>query len=125
MNPAPQPRVVIKNNTVRDAAITILVVAVGLGLLAFGITQLREKPAGNTLTGEITGREFTPMKEQIVEFSGRHLQQTRESDGEFVLKVRVDSESGRVFDVPVAKAVYQMKKDGDSLTFVRPKSEQK
>ena len=125
MNPTPQPRVVIKNNTVRDAAITILLVALALGLLAFGITQLREKPAGNTLTGKIVGREFTPMKEQIVEFSGRHLKQTRESDGEFVLKVRVDSEGGRVFEVPVTKAMYQAKKEGDAVTFVRPKSEQK
>ena len=125
MNPAPQPRVVIKNNTVRDAAITILLVVLALGLLAFGVTQLREKPAGNTLTGEIVGREFTPMKEQIVEFNGRHLKQTRESDGEFGLKVRVDSEGGRVFEVPVTKAVWQAKKDGDSFKFVRPKSEQK
>jgi hypothetical protein len=125
MNPAPQPRVVIKNNTVRDAAITIILVVLAIGLLVFGVTQLREKPKGNALTGEIIGREFTPMKEQIVEFSGRHLKQTRESDGEFVLKVRVDSEGGRVFDVPVTKATYQTKKEGDSLTFVRPKSEQK
>ena len=125
MNPAPQPRVVIKNNTVRDAAITLLAVALALGLLAFGIAQLREKPAGNTLTGKVVGREFTPMKEQIVEFSGRHLQQTRQSDGEFVLKARVDSEGGRIFDVPVTKATYQITKEGDSFKFVRPKSEQK
>lgn len=124
MNPALQPRVVITNNTAREAAITVTIVVLALGLLMFGITQLREKPVGNVISGEIVGREFKPMKEQIVEFSGRHLKQTRESDGEFVLKVRVDSEGGRVFDVPVTKAIYVTKKDGNSLTFVRPESEQ-
>ena len=125
MNPAPQPRVVIKTSSAREVAITIVCVAGILALLVFGVMQLAEKPKGNTLKGEIVGKEFTPLKEQIVEFKGRHLKSTRESEGEFVFKVRVDSEEGRVFDVPVTKAAYQAKKVGDSMTFVRPKSEQK
>ena len=125
MNPAPQPRVVLKNNTVRDAVIAATCIAAILALLVWGVTQLREKPTGNMLTGEIVAKEFTPMKEEVVEFSGRHLKSTRASDGEFVLKVRVDSEGGRVFDVPVTKADYQAKKEGDSMTFVRPRSEQR
>ena len=125
MNPAPQPRLVLKTNTVRDATIAIISVVLLLGLLAFGVMQLREKPQGNSLKGEIVEKVFTPMKEEIVEFSGRRLKATRQSEGEFVLKVRVDSEGGRVFDVPVSKAIYVSKKKGDSLTFIRPKSEQK
>ena len=125
MNPAPQPRLVLKTNTVRDATIAIISVVLLLGLLAFGVMQLREKPQGNSLKGEIVEKVFTPMKEEIVEFSGRRLKATRQSEGEFVLKVRVDSEGGRVFDVPVSKAIYVSKKTGDSMTFIRPRSEQK
>ena len=125
MNPAPQPRVVIKNTTARETAITIVCIAGILAALVFGIMHLGDKGPGNTLTGEIVAKEFTPLKEQIVEFKGRHLKATRESDGEFVFKVRVDSEGGRVFDVPVTKAAYLARKEGDSMTFVRPKSEQK
>ena len=124
MNPVSQPRVVIKTNAKRDAVITIVSVVLLLGVLAFAITQLGEKPQGNALTGEIVGKEFTPFKEEIVEFSGRRLKATRKSDGEYVFKVRVDSEGGRVFDVPVSKAVYVSKKEGNSMKFIRPKSEQ-
>ena len=125
MNPAPQPRVVIKSNTARDAAITIAAVALLVALLIFGVMQLREKPHGNSLRGEIIGKVFTPMKEEIVEFNGRHMKSNRQSEGEFVLKVRVDSEGGRVFDVPVPKSIYVSKNPGDAMTFIRPKSEQK
>ncbi len=125
MNPAPQPRVVLKNNSARETAIAIGCIVAILALLVWGVMQLGEKPTGNMLTGKIVAKEFTPMKEEIVEFKGRHLKSTSQSDGEFVLKVRVDSEGGRVFDVPVTKAAYQAKKEGDSMTFVRPRSEQK
>ena len=125
MNPAPQSRVVIKTNAKRDAVITIVSVVLLLGVLAFAITQLGEKPQGNALTGEIVGKEFTRFKEEIVEFSGKRLKSTRKSDGEYVFKVRVDSEGGRVFDVPVSKAVYASKKEGNSMKFIRPSSEQK
>ena len=125
MNPAPPPRVVLKNTTGRDTVIAAVCIVAILALLVWGVMQLGEKPAGNKLTGKIVAKEFTPMKEETVEFKGRHLKSTRASEGEFLFKVRVDSEGGRVFDVPVSKATYQAKKEGDSMEFVRPRSEQK
>lgn len=125
MNPAPQPRVVIRSNTARDAVITIAAVTALVALLIFGVMQLREKPQGNSLRGEIIEKVFTPMKEEIVEFNGRRMKSNRESDGEYMFKVRVNSEGGRVFEVPVSKSVYVSKNQGDSMTFIRPKSEQK
>ena len=125
MNPVPPPRVVIKNNTARDAAITLAAVVLLVALLAAGVMQLREKPGGNSLRGEIIEKVFTPMKEEVVEFSGRRMKSNRQSEGEYVFKVRVDSEGGRVFEVPVAKSIYVSKNQGDSMTFIRPKSEQK
>jgi hypothetical protein len=122
--PSPGPRPV-KSTALRDAVIAGVFIVGILALLAFGVVQLAEKPKGNVLTGKVVGREFKPLKEQLVEFSGNSLKRTRESDGEYALKVRVDSEGGRVFDVPVSKATYESKKPGDSLEFMRPLSEQK
>jgi hypothetical protein len=123
MNP-PAPRVVLKNHTLRDALIAGLVALLILGVLIYGMAHVSQKPKGNTLTGRIIAKEFIPLKEQMVEFSGRRLKGTRESDGEYVFKVQVDSEAGRMFDVPVTKGLYQTKREGDSLTFVRPRDEQ-
>ena len=125
MNPDPQPPVIVKKNATRDMAITIVFVVLLVAALGFGVVKLRDNPQGNSLRGEIVEKVFIPMKEEIVEFSGRRLKSTRESEGEYVLKVRVDSEGGRVFDVPVPKSLYVSKEKGDSLKFIRPKSEQK
>ena len=121
-SPAPVP---VKSTALRDAVIAGFFIIGILALLAYGIVQLAEKPKGNVLTGEVVGREFKPLKEQLVEFSGNTLKRTRESKGEYKLKVRVDSEGGRLFDVPVSQATYESRKVGDSLEFVRPLSEQK
>ena len=121
-SPAPVP---VKSTTLRDAVIAGIFILGFLALLAYGIVQLAAKPKGNMLIGEVVGREFKPLKEQFVEFSGNTLKRTRESKGEYTLKVRVDSEGGRVFDVPVSEATYESKKAGDSLEFMRPLSEQK
>ena len=123
-SPSPVP-VPVKSTALRDAVIAGVFIVGILALLAYGLVQLAEKPKGNVLTGEVVGREFKPLKEQLVEFSGNTLKRTRESEGEYTLKVRVDSEGGRVFDVPVSQATYESKKPGDSLEFVRPLSEQK
>jgi len=125
MNPPSPTPVIVKRTTLRDAVIAGVFIVGILVLLAYGVVHLAEKPKGNTLTGEVVGREFKPLKEQLVEFRGNTLKRTRESDGEYTLKVRVDSEGARIFDVPVPKATYESKKPGDSLTFMRPLSEQK
>jgi hypothetical protein len=125
MNPPSPAPVQVKSTTRRDTVIAGFFIVGILALLAYGVVQLAEKPKGNMLTGEVVGREFKPLKEQLVEFSGNTLKRTRESEGEYTLKVRVDSEGGRVFEVPVSKATYESKKPGDSLEFMRPLSEQK
>jgi hypothetical protein len=86
----------VKRTTLRDAVIGGIFIIGILALLFYGVLQLAVKPKGNMLTGEVVGREFKPLKEQFVEFSGNTLKRIRESDGEYTLKVRVDSEGGRV-----------------------------
>ena len=124
MKPDP-PRLVLPSSTKREALIAIVAGLLVLVFVIFAIMQMA-KPApvsSNQLTGLIVGKEFTPMKERQITFSGKKLKGARDIDGEYVLKVRVMPEN-RVYDVPVEKAQYEAKKEGDAMTFLRPESEQ-
>jgi hypothetical protein len=124
MNP-PGPRVVLPDTTRRDTIIAVAIGAVVLFFVGWGIVTMSEPHASaNTLVGVVVGKQFTPQKEEQVSFSGRKLEGTRTIEGEFVLKVRVDKES-RIYEVPVEKMVYEGKREGDKLEFVRPASEQR
>ena len=125
MKPVP-PRLVLPSTTKREALVAIIAGLLVLVFVGYGIMQMA-KPApvnSNQLTGVIVGKEFTPMKERRITFSGKKLKSAREIDGEYVLKVRVMPES-RVYDVPVEKAQYESQKEGDTMTFLRPESEQR
>jgi hypothetical protein len=121
---APQPRVVIPNTSKRDIFIAVAAGLLVLAFIGYGVMHMAAPVAGNKLTGIVVGREFTPLKERQVSFNGRKIEGVQEIDGEYVLKVRVDS-MNRTYDVPVEKPLYESKKDGDSLTFIRPPSEQR
>ncbi len=124
MNP-PGPRVVLPDTRRRDTIIAVVIGAVLLVFVALGVwTMSKPHESANTLIGVVVAKQFTPQKEQQVSFSGRKLEGTKEIDGEYVLKVRVEKEN-RTYDVPVEKPDYQAKKEGDSLEFVRPRSEQR
>jgi hypothetical protein len=122
---SPEPRVIIPDTKRRDTIIAVVVGAILLLFVAFGVkTMSKPHPSANTLTGVVVAKQFTPMKEQQVSFSGRKLEGTKQIDGEYVLKVRVEKEN-RTYDVPVEKPVYQGKNEGDTIEFVRPPSEQR
>ena len=123
MNP-PAPRVIIASTTKRDAFIAIIAGLLVLAFVGYGILQMSRPVAGNKLTGVVVEKTFTPQKEQMIDFSGRKIERTREIDGEYVLKVRVEAEN-RVYEVPVEKPVYESKKEGDAMSFLRPESEQR
>ena len=121
---APQPRIIIPNTSRRDLAIAVAVGLLVLAFIGYGVVRMAAPETGNKLTGIVVGREFTPFKERQVSFNGRKIEGVQEIDGEYVLKVRVDAVH-RTYDVPVEKPVYESKKDGESLTFLRPPSEQR
>ena len=123
--PKPTAPFVVRSTTARDTIIAILVATVILGFLGYGVFHMSQPVQGNQLTGTVVAKKFTPLKEQFVDFDGRKLKGTRESEGEYVLKVRVDADGGRVYEVPVAKGLFEAKKEGDSVTFMRPRSEQR
>lgn len=120
----PPPRLILPGTTKRDAFIGIVAGALLLILVGYGIVQMARPVAGNKLTGVVVGKTFTPLKERQIDFNGRKVGQTRELDGEYLLKVRVAADH-RVYEVPVEKPTYESKKEGDSMTFLRPESEQR
>jgi hypothetical protein len=124
MNP-PGPRVVVPSTSRRDTIIAVVVGAVLLAFVGWGLmTMSQPHVSANTLVGVVVEKQFTPQREQQVSFSGRKLEGTKTIEGEFVLKVRVEKEN-RTYDVPVEKWVYEGKQKGDKLEFVRPASEQR
>ncbi len=124
MTPAPQPRVVIPKTTKREALTAFIAGVLVLVFVVYGILQMGKPVPGNDLTGVVVGKEFTPQKERQISFSGNKISKVREIDGEYVLKIRVEAQN-RVYEVPVEKAVYEAKKEGDPMTFLRPESEQR
>jgi hypothetical protein len=108
----------------RDALIAIVVGLFVLVFIIYGVSQMAKPVTGNKLTGTVLEKHFTPQKEQQISFNGRHIEGTKETDGEYLLKVRVESQN-RTYEVPVEKPIYDSKQVGDSLTFLRPPSEQK
>jgi hypothetical protein len=121
---APQPRVIIPDTSKREVFIAIAAGLLVLAFIGYGVMRMAAPVTGNKLAGIVVGREFTPFKERQVSFNGRKIEGVQEIDGEYVLKVRVDA-MHRTYYVPVEKPLYEAKKDGDTLTFIRPLSEQR
>jgi len=117
------PRYVVPSTTKREALVAVIAGLLVLAFVIYGIIQMGKPARGNQLTGVIVGKEFTPQKERQIVFSGRQLKAAREIDGEYVFKVRVGQEK-RVYDVPVEKDEYLARKEGDTMSFMRPESEQ-
>jgi hypothetical protein len=125
MNATP-PRLVVPQTTAREALIAAVAGLLALAFLMYGIVhfaRLSHRAKANTLTGIVIDRQFTPTPPEQQITIGRGGLQAKQHDGEYLLRVRVDSESGRIFEVPVEKSVYDAKKVGDPLTFLRPPSE--
>jgi LPXTG-motif cell wall-anchored protein len=122
---APAPRVILPDTGRRDTLIAIIVGALLLGFVGYGVmTMSKTHESQNILVGVVVEKQFTPQKEEQVSFSGRKIEGTKQIDGEYLLKVRVEKEN-RTYDVPVEKWTYDGKQKGDKLEFVRPVSEQR
>ena len=124
MNPAPaKAPFVLPNTAKRDAIIAILIGLVVFAFIGYGVIRMAAPEKGNELSGTVIEKIFTPQKERQITFDGRKLEGAKEIAGEYVLRVRVESEK-RTYDVPVEQTVYEGKNLGDSLAFMRPPSEQ-
>jgi len=115
----------VPNTTRREAIFGIVCGVAVLGFVIYGVMTMsshQEKASGNTLSGTVVGRKFTPQQEDQVSF-GRAGVSGQKLAGEYVFMVHVKSEN-RTFEVPVDPNTYEAVRDGANFTFLRPRSEQ-
>lgn len=117
-----RPLVIVSGTSKRDF---LLALAIALGVLGFVVLAIystgTEKPK-NTITGIVTGRRATGERETLMTVSRQGVKE-KTSDTGYYLQVFVEAEK-RTYEVMVEKELWQGKKDGTRLDFLRPPSEQ-
>lgn len=113
----PKPPLVIPSTSRRD-----LLIGVGAGLavlafILFAVMNMGGSVTGNSITGTITAKEFTPAPEDQVTI-GKGGVQTRHLDGEYLFKVKAGE---KTYNVWVDKRIYDSKRVGDPFVFPRPR----
>ncbi|MEO6786057.1 MAG: hypothetical protein ABI318_07985 [Chthoniobacteraceae bacterium] len=117
----PRPHLVVSGVNRRDVIIGVLLALVLGGFIAAAIFQ-SAKPPGNLLTGVIRAKDAPGLRETLMTVS-RHGVSEKTADTGYSLKVWVESQK-RDYDVMVMKDLWEKKKVGDTLEFLRPPSEQ-
>ena len=106
----------LPSTTKRDVIVGLTIGAVVFAFVIFAITKMGTGVVGNTLTGTIVGKQFTPLAEQRVTI-GKGGVNAQHLDGEYVLKVRVKKDT---YSVWVDKKTYEARREGDAFFFARP-----
>ena len=117
----PRPRVVVPRVNRRDILIGVLIVIAAIGFITAAIFQ-SSKPPGNLLTGVVRERSAPAPRETLMTVSRKGVTE-KTADTGYSLKVWVESEK-REYEVMVEKEIWDKKKTGDTLEFLRPPSEQ-
>ena len=107
---------VVPSTTTRDVIIGLFLGAIVLAFVIFAIMNMGGAVTGNSLTGTVIAKRFTPLAEQQVTF-GKGGIHSRHVEGEYILEVRVREHT---YSVLVDQSIYEAKKQGDSLVFPRP-----
>lgn len=130
-DPAPQggpkrPIVIVPSGmTRRDMAVACVIVLGVLGFVVGAIYSTGTATPRNLIKGVVRGRSGTGLREREISLAyktGR--MDTKTVDTGYYLKVFVAAEN-REYEVMVEKDVWDAKKDGDTLEFLRPPSEQR
>ena len=106
----------------RDIITAVLIAVAVIGFIAFGIVQMGSG-SGNLISGVVTGRSATGERETLFDVSTKGVK-SKTADTGYSLKVWVEKEK-REYEVMVEKDIWEKKKDGDTLEFLRPTSEQR
>ncbi len=117
----PRPRLVVSGVNRRDILIGILIAIVGITFITAAIFQSGKSP-GNLLTGVIRERSAPAPRETLMTVSRKGVTE-KTADTGYSLKLWVESEK-REYEVMVEKEIWEKKKPGDTLEFLRPRSEQ-
>ena len=117
------PLVVPSGLNKRDVLLIVTIVVVLLGFIALAIIY-STKPPKNTLHGVVKGKSSTGERETLYDVRARKGVSSKTVDTGYYLKVFVPEEN-RTYEVIVEKELWETKKEGDTLDFLRPPDEQK
>jgi hypothetical protein len=118
-----QPVVVVKGLNKRDVLLIIAIVVVVAGFIVLAVIY-SAKPPKNMLRGVVKGKDSTGERETQFDVRPRKGVTSKTVDTGYYLKVFVPEEN-RTYDVIVEKELWDQKKEGDALEFLRPPNEQK
>jgi hypothetical protein len=124
--PAPQPAakqpIVVPRFTKKDIILVVVLAAVIIGFITLAIVNSTQRPK-NTLVGVVKGKHSTGERETLLDVSRKGVEGKTVDTG-YYLKVFV-AEENRTYDVIVERELWEQKKEGDTLSFLRPPNEQK
>ena len=123
----PGPRVIVSCVSRRDIIIGVLVGIAVIGFIVFAVFFSGGYKERNKLDGIVRGHNAPGLRETQMtmglEKIARKPVTEKTIDTGYSLKVWVESEK-REYEVMVSKEDWDKTKDGDTLSFMRPKSEQ-
>jgi FlaG/FlaF family flagellin (archaellin) len=104
----------------REMLIAIVAGLAAMALIVFGVLKMSSGVVGQTLTGEIIAKEFTPQAETQVTIGSGGVR-SREVKGEYMFEVKVPNDQ-TIYRVWVDEQTFQRLQKGDTYSFPRPKS---
>ena len=124
-NPAPRPprpRVVVPKVSRRDIIVAVVVALAVIGFILLAIFSTGGYQEHNKLSGIVRAHNKPGLSETLMTVSRKGVTE-KTADTGYSLKVWVESEK-REYEVMVSKEDWDSTKDGDKMSFLRPKSEQ-
>lgn len=124
-NPAPippRPRVVVPRVSRRDILIALLVTLAVIGFILVAIFSAGGYKEHNKLSGVVRAHNKPGPSETLMTVSRKGVSE-KTADTGYSLKLWAESEK-REYDVMVSKEDWEKTKDGETMSFLRPKSEQ-
>ena len=117
------PRVIVSGVSRRDVIIGVLGALAVIGFIAFAVLNSGGYKERNKITGVVRSHEAPGPREMLMIVSKKGVTE-KTADTGYSLKIWVESEK-REYEVMVSKEDFDKAKDGDEMSFLRPKSEQR
>ena len=118
----PRPRVIVSGVNRRDIIIGVLVALVVIGFIAFAVLNSGGYKERNKVSGIVRAHNSPGPRETLMVVSKKGVTE-KTADTGYSLNIWVESEK-REYEVMVSKEDWDKAKDGDPMSFLRPKSEQ-
>ncbi len=119
--PLTASRRVVPDARWRDTLIAVAAGVVVLGFVLYAMFSLgRQANSTGWVEGVIVGKEFVPRPETQITV-GQGGVHRRTLAGDYLFRVRVPQENGKIYTVFVDPSVYDAQQERDRFHFIKPK----